>query len=93
MRGIAVIIGGLLSLGLISSAYAYDKFIPLGAGYSTSVSVLPPLNSQSHSITSQTDIYESEMYQRDLDRRLIDSRMTHFTNDQNSNGTEGVFDY
>ena len=68
-------------------AKAFDSFLPLGMGYSSSNAELSQLSPQDRHIISQTDIYETEIYQRQLQDRQMDARMHSFTSDRNLDGT------
>ena len=80
-----------ISFGLSVPALAYENFIPLGAGYSTDVSSLPALNSQAQANTSQADIYETELYRKQLEQRQHDSYITRFY--ANSDASDFSVDY
>ena len=81
----------VICFGLSVPAMAYENFIPLGAGYSTDVSSLPALNSQSQAITAQADIYETELYRKQLEQRQHDSYITRFSS--NSDASDFSVDY
>jgi hypothetical protein len=86
----------LVAAGLfanISLAQAFDKFIPLGAGYSTEVSSLPELNSDSQALINQSDIYETEIYNKQLDQQRHNSYIKHFFNDVNRASSDFSVDY
>lgn len=78
MRFIQVLMVGAVVCGGVAPALAYESFIPLGTGYSTSVSELPALNSDAQSLASQTDIYETELYRRALEERKHKSAIKQF---------------
>ncbi len=71
------LVGAVICCGF-APAQAYESFIPLGTGYSTSVSELPALNSDAQSLSSQTDIYETELYRRALEERKHKSAIKQF---------------
>ena len=66
MRLLAVLVLGLVASA--STAQAYEKFIPLGTGYSTDVSVIPDLNSDLQHQINQADVYETEIYNKQLEQ-------------------------
>ena len=68
-------------------AYAFDTFLPLGMGYSTSNAKLSQLSPEDRRVISQTDIYETEIYQRQLEQRQLDARMRSYSGDRNSDFT------
>ena len=86
-----VLIIGAMFFGLSAQALAYDSFIPLGAGYSTEVSTLPALDSQAQALTTQADIYESEIYRKLLEQRQHDSYISRFSS--NSDASDFSIDY
>ena len=91
MRLIAVLVLGLMAGA--SAAQAYDKFIPLGAGYSTDVGGLPAIDSQEQKLTNQADVYETEIYNKQLEQNRHNAYIKHFLNDQNSAGSDFAVDY
>lgn len=78
MRLKFVCIVGAISLGFIMPACAYENYIPLGAGYATGKNVLPELNSEEQAFTVQTDIYEAELYRKQLEQRRSQSYLSRF---------------
>ena len=68
-------------------ACAYDTFLPMGMGYSTSNAQLSQLSPADRRIISQTDIYETEIYQRQLEQQQLDARMRSYSGDRNSDFT------
>jgi hypothetical protein len=78
MRLKQVVLVGAVLCGGFAPAHAYESFIPLGTGYSTNVSELPSLNSDSQSLSAQTDIYETEIYRRALEERKHKSAIKQF---------------
>ena len=52
-----------------TGAQAYENFIPLGHAYSLENTQLPPLNSAQSQFTSQVDIYQTEIYKRELNAK------------------------
>lgn len=80
-------------LSFCASGFAYDNYIPLGAGYATGKNVLPPLNSDEQAFTAQTDIYEAEIYRKQLEERRNQSYLNHFSNSINSSEYDYNVDY
>lgn len=93
MRVVTVFASAVLVLGLNVQARAYEHFIPLGAGYSTEVSSLPALNSTAEAVTVQTDIYETEIYNRQLEQHRRDSYLQHSFSDSISAGPDNALNY
>jgi len=67
-------------------AQAFDTFVPMGMGYSTSNAELSKLSARDRAIIAQTDIYETDIYQRQLRAREFDARTRAFSSDRNSDG-------
>ena len=86
-----VFIVSALCFGLSVPAMAYENFVPLGVGYSTDVSALPALNSKAQAVTTQTDIYETELYHKQLEQRQHDSYISRFSS--NSDASDFSIDY
>jgi hypothetical protein len=91
MRLVVVVVLGMF-VGA-STAQAYDKFIPLGMGYSPQVSTLPELNSDLQQQINQADIYETEIYNKQLEQTRHNSYINHFLNDRNSGSSDFAVDY
>ena len=86
--------GLLLAMTLgAPSAFAFDTFIPLGFGYSTSNNKPSQLTPNERSVISQTDIYETDIYQRQLRARQDYSHMQRIWNDRNSDPTDFSVNY
>lgn len=90
MRILAVI---AVMLAASVPAQAFENFLPLGLGYSTSNVGLSQLSAKDRSIISQTDIYETDIYQRQLRARETDSRRRAFSSDRNSDGISPSINY
>jgi hypothetical protein len=91
IRGFAL---GLIFVAVTTSAaQAYENYIPLGAGYSSTVDTLPQFDSDAGQISQQTDIYETEQYKRNRKQAEEDSRMRAFFSDRNSTGVDNSIDY
>ena len=93
MRGF--VLAGLAAAALLISgpAQAFDRFIPMGLGYSSANIGLSQLSESDRRIISQTDIYETDIYERQLRARQMDTRMQHFMNDRNFDGTDTGINY
>jgi hypothetical protein len=78
-------------MGATAPALAYENYIPLGTGYSASVSSLPQFDSEEGIIASRADVYETELYLRARKRAEDDSRLRQFFSD--SNATDSYIDY
>src|SRR4051812_22491480 len=63
------------------SAHAFENYVATGHPYAPGDDQLPLLNSPQDQINLQTDIYESELYQRQRERKLLDSQMFQLRND------------
>lgn len=77
---------GVIFLGFLvtvpSVTWAAENFVPLGMGYSPERQMLPPLNSRQDRIIGQADVYESEIYRVQRERKLIESQlMRHIDHD------------
>lgn len=88
MRLKTVLFVSAVAVFVVSPAEAYQNYIPLGAGYSTNVSSLPALNSDAQALTSQTDIYESELYRKQLERHQHDSYINQFFSNTDSSAPD-----
>jgi hypothetical protein len=76
-----------------SAAQAYDKYIPLGTGYSATVDSLPRFESDAGQVSQRSDEYETELYLENLKRAKQDSRLRDFFSDRNATGLDGHIDY
>ena len=90
MRFRLVLIVGATCMGLSSPSFAYEKFIPLGAGYATGKNVLPELNSEEQALTAQTDIYESELYRKQLEQRRSQTYISHFSTNFDASTSDSI---
>ena len=89
-----LILGIVLSSGLVASeARAFDTFIPLGFGYSTSNAQPSQLSQHDKQIIGQADIYETDIYQRQLRARETDTRRQKWSSDRNYDGTDTFPEY
>jgi hypothetical protein len=91
MRAISLVF--VLVIAAAPAAMAYDKYIPLGTGYSPDVDSLPAFNSDAGQVSEQTDVYETELYFENRKKALDDSRMREFFSDRNSTGSDSHIDY
>ena len=63
-------------------ALADQNFIPMGQDYGLGQDAAPPLDSEQSKFNAQVDIYQSEVYTRNLDKKQFDSRIFNLTNSQ-----------
>lgn len=91
-----LVFGCVAAVALLSgslSAQAYDKFLPLGTGYSTEVSQLPALNSDAEALSVQSDVYETEIYNKQLEAKKRDSYLQRFMFNTENSGSDFSVDY
>ena len=69
-------------------ALSDENFIPMGQDYGLGNDAAPPLDSEQSKFNAQVDIYQSEVYNRNLDQKQFDSRIFNLTNDQNPEGSD-----
>jgi hypothetical protein len=93
MRLVLGFVAAVAIFGGSVSAQAYEKFIPLGAGYSTDVSTLPPINSDDQAITVQSDVFETELYNKQLEDKRRDSYLQRFMFGTENPGADFSIDY
>jgi hypothetical protein len=93
MRLVFSLLATATFLGGSVSAQAYEKFIPLGAGYSTEISSLPALNSEAEAIINQSDVYETEIYIEQLEAKRRESYMQRFMFGTENAGSDFSIDY
>lgn len=62
---------------------ADENFIPMGQDYGMGSNPIPPLDSEQSKFNAQVDIYQSEVYNRNLSQKQFDSRLYNLENDQN----------
>jgi hypothetical protein len=74
-------------------AVAYENFIPQGHSYSPDTPELPEFNSEEDRITSQADIYESEIYNRQRRAKIFSSQFEQFRSSQEMKGGSEFIDY
>jgi hypothetical protein len=70
------------------TAMADQNFIPMGQDYGLGQDTTPPLDSEQSKFNAQVDIYQSEVYNRNLNKKQFDSNIFNLTQEQ----TPGVFD-
>lgn len=92
MRAVIAILAICLPLSA-SSAWAYEKFIPLGHSYAPDQAELPPLNSEVDRMNAQVDILESSIYQRERSSKQFQSDMNRFMNDRSVRPVSNFIDY
>ena len=64
-------------------ALADQNFIPMGQDYGLGNDAAPPLDSEQSKFNAQVDIYQSEVYNRNLSKKEFDSRIFNLTNEEN----------
>ncbi|MEI8180451.1 hypothetical protein [Aestuariivirga sp.] len=64
-------------------ALADQNFIPMGQDYGLGQDAAPPLDSEQSKFNAQVDIYQSEVYNRNLEKKQFDSNIFNLTNEQN----------
>ncbi len=72
----------LLALAPLA-ALADENFIPMGQDYGIGQNPTPPLNSEQSKFDAQVDIYQSEVYNRNLNQKQFDSRLYNLETEQN----------
>ena len=65
------------------TALADENFIPMGQDYGMGSNPIPPLDSEQSKFNAQVDIYQSEVYNRNLNQKQFDSRLYNLENEQN----------
>lgn len=64
-------------------ALSDQNFIPAGQDYGMGNDATPPLDSEQSKFNAQVDIYQSEVYNRNLNQKQFDSRLFNLENEQN----------
>ena len=64
-------------------ALADQNFIPAGQDYGLGNDATPPLDSEQSKFNAQVDIYQSEVYNRNISKKEFDSRIYNLTNEEN----------
>ncbi len=93
MRFVFGFVAAVALIGSVNSALAFEKFIPMGAGYSPEVSTLPALNSDAEAVAAQSDIYETDLYYKQLEAKKRDSYMQRFMFNSETSGSDFSIDY
>ena len=83
----------LAILAFCGPAQAYDSFLPLGFGYSTGSVDLRTLTPRQRAAINQADIYETEIYGRQLRAKQFDSKFQNFRSDRNAELTDTWLNY
>jgi hypothetical protein len=92
MRRLLVIAPALMVLGF-PHASAFETFIPMGTGYSTEISEVPAFDSSRGRVNQEADIIETEIYRRQREAQMRDSRMSRFKSDPEVSGGDDSIDY
>jgi len=74
-------------------ASAAENFIVSGHSYAPGAEQLPPLGSEQDQINLQTDLLQAQIYVEERQRKLFESQMSRFINDQNLTGPDQSLDY
>ncbi|MCA3554178.1 hypothetical protein [Aestuariivirga sp.] len=76
-------------------ALADQNFIPMGQDYGLGKDAAPPLDSEQSKFNAQVDIYQSEVYNRNLARKQFDSNIFNLTQEQTPDnlGDDNQLDY
>ena len=82
MRYSLIAIAALVAASALP-ALADENFIPMGQDYSMGQNTIPPLDSEESKFNAQVDIYQSEVYNRNLNQKQFDSRLFNLENEQN----------
>jgi hypothetical protein len=78
-----VILGCAAVLTLSSlPAMAEESFIPMGQAFALGENEVPPLGSEQDRMNAQTDIYETEVFRRELRNKQLDSQLNQLVNQQ-----------
>ena len=83
----------IVSLTASQTAFAFEKFIPLGQGYSTNNFDGANLTAEQQAAINQADIYETELYQKQLRQKQLDSQMNRLMFDRQNNESGTSLDY
>ena len=79
-----IVLTAIAALALLPvSALADENFIPSGRDYGVGNDPLPPLNSEQDQFDAQVDVYQSEVYNRNLGKKQFDSRIENLMDQQN----------
>ena len=81
MRYSLLAAAAILAISTLPSL-ADENFIPMGQDYGLGNDAAPPLDSEQSKFNAQVDIYQSEVYNRNLDKKQFDSRIFNLANEQ-----------
>jgi hypothetical protein len=93
MNMIRMCLSAVALVALSPVAVAYENYIPLGTGYSTTVDSLPSFDSDAGQIIQRTDEFETEQYLLNRKRAEQDSRLQNFFSRSDSSGVDNSIDY
>jgi len=82
MRYTIIAAAAVLALSPLTSLAA-ENFIPMGQDYGVGQNPIPPLDSEQSKFNAQVDIYQSEVYNRNLSQKQFDSRLYNLETEQN----------
>ena len=82
MRYSILAAAAILALSPLTTLAA-ENFIPMGQDYGIGQNPVPPLDSEQSKFNAQVDIYQSEVYNRNLSKKEFDSRIYNLTNEEN----------
>ncbi len=81
MRYSILAAAAILALSPLTTLAA-ENFIPMGQDYGIGQNPVPPLDSEQSKFNAQVDIYQSEVYNRNMDQKVFDSRIFNLANEQ-----------
>jgi hypothetical protein len=93
MRIAAAVLSIIVVVSGPIAASAYENFIPLGHNYSPDDPSLPAFNSNRDRLNAQLDIYETERYVEEREKRSFNSYLRRFSSEQESQGGDYSLDY
>jgi hypothetical protein len=67
---------------------AMENFIPLGQNYAPGENDVPPIGSEQDRINAQLDIYQTEIYRRDLREKHFETRLNTFQTEPRNIGDD-----
>lgn len=88
-----VVAVSMVSVACAHTALAFDKFIPMGQGYSTNNFDGANLTAEQQAAINQADIYETELYQKQLRQKQLDSQMNSIMFDRQNNDSGTFLNY
>lgn len=94
MRYTLLAAAAVLALSAVPSM-ADQYFIPMGQDYGLGQDPTPPLDSKQSKFNAQVDIYQAEIYNRNLSKKQFDSNLFNLTQEQNPGdlGDDTQLDY